>query len=390
VTPGELTALSTKYLVLTRDHITEAGLDSCGSRLLPADSLLVTSRATIGSVALVRQPTATNQGFKSIVFKRGCDPSFYFHLFRRLIPELERRASGTTFLEISGREFSAVRLPVPSEGEQRDVARILDTLDVAIRSTEHLVAKLKQVKQGVLHDLLTRGVDDNGELRDPERHPKELKESVLGRIPRSWTAMLLREAADISKLAGYEYTSLVRYRDDGEIIAIRPMNIKNERIDLSEIQRIKRSVSDALPRSKVKAGDVVVTYIGAYIGETALIEEDDRFHLAPNIARVRPLAVQPEFLLWSTRHEHVQSQIRRFTSVTATPSMTMASLRSVYVPVPPKGEQDELSQRVVAAHRRQLAEEKVVLALKQLKLGLVDDLLTGRVRVTGLCNDVAA
>lgn len=72
------------------------------------------------------------------------------------------------------------------EMKQRRIAQVLDTIDDVIRKTEELIAKLKQMKQGLLHDLLTRGVDDNGELRDPERHPELFQDSVLGRIPKGW------------------------------------------------------------------------------------------------------------------------------------------------------------------------------------------------------------
>jgi type I restriction enzyme, S subunit len=75
---------------------------------------------------------------------------------------------------------------VPPLPEQRRIAEVLDAADVAIRQTEALVAKLKQMKQGLLHDLLTRGLDENGELRDPVAHPEQFKDSPLGRIPRGW------------------------------------------------------------------------------------------------------------------------------------------------------------------------------------------------------------
>ena len=74
--------------------------------------------------------------------------------------------------------------PVPPISEQRRIAEILDTLDEAIRKTEQVIAKLQQMKQGLLHDLLTRGIDDNGELRAPDQHPEQFKDSPLGRIPR--------------------------------------------------------------------------------------------------------------------------------------------------------------------------------------------------------------
>jgi len=199
VTPGELTNRKTKYLTETKECITKAGLASCAATLVPTDSLLVTTRATLGSVALAAIPVATNQGFRSLVFKEEADPHFFYHLSSRLIGEFKRRASGTTFLEISGREFAAVGVPLPPLPEQRRIAEILDTLDEAIRKTEQVTAKLQQMKQGLLHDLLTRGIDENGDLRDPERHPEQFKDSPLGRIPREWAANRIREICRLGR-----------------------------------------------------------------------------------------------------------------------------------------------------------------------------------------------
>ena len=149
---------------------------------------MVTTRATLGARAINGVPMTTNQGFKSIVFKQAADASFYLHLFDKVQPELVRRASGTTFLEISGAEFSSIEVPSPSQDEKRLIIEILDTLDTAIFETEAIIAKLKAVKQGLLHNLLTRGVDSNGELRPPQAEaPHHYKESPLGWIPKEWT-----------------------------------------------------------------------------------------------------------------------------------------------------------------------------------------------------------
>ena len=113
VTPRELTGLKTKYLSNTLEKVTKAGLASCAATLVPTNSLLVTTRATIGSVALAAMSIATNQGFRSLVFRAQADPHFFYHLTSRLVREFRRRASGTTFLEISGREFAAVEAPLP-------------------------------------------------------------------------------------------------------------------------------------------------------------------------------------------------------------------------------------------------------------------------------------
>lgn len=187
VTPGEVSGEAAKLLHDTNDHISASGLAGSGANLLPAGSLLVTTRATLGARVINAVPMATNQGFKSIVFKRPEEASYYFHLFEKVKPELVRRASGTTFLEISGTEFGAIKVPSPPPAEKLMIAQVLDTLDTAILQTEAIIEKLKQLKRGLLHDLLTRGVDANGELRPcHEQAPELYRQSSSGYTPLEW------------------------------------------------------------------------------------------------------------------------------------------------------------------------------------------------------------
>src|SRR5690606_16610143 len=106
---------------------------------------------------------------------------------------IRNHAVGSTMACLNTNILKAVPTKVPPLPEQQKIAEILDTVDEAIRKTDQIIAKLKQVKQGLLHDLLTRGIDDNGELRDPERHPEQFKDSPLGRLPKAWEVTTLGE-----------------------------------------------------------------------------------------------------------------------------------------------------------------------------------------------------
>ena len=112
--------------------------------------------------------------------------------------EAIRTAFGTKMPRTSWSTLSRLSLFCPAEPEQRRIAEILDTVDEAIRRTEQVIEKLKQVKQGLLHDLLTRGIDDNGELRPPpEEAPHLYRNSPLGLIPRSWDVSTVDEIGPI-------------------------------------------------------------------------------------------------------------------------------------------------------------------------------------------------
>jgi len=335
-------------------------------------SIVVGARGSIGSPRLPpEQEFAATQTTIVVTPDRArAVPEFLLHALARL--DFTKVTAQQAIPMLTVRDLRAVQLWIPADlGEQARIAEVLDTLDDAIRSIESLLAKLGKLKKGLLHDLLAQDVGDS-----------PIGATKAG-AQRSRRTRSLGDVAYVTKLAGFEYTNFVKYRADGEVIAIRPMNIKGGRIDVSEVQRISRSVSDRLPRSRCSAGDVVVTYVGAYVGESALIEEDQRFHLAPNIARVSADRTQitPGFLLLALQSESCQSQIRTLTSTTAAPSLSMRALRSVVVPVPPLTHQHTCVRAAQAMQARIVAAESAVAKLHHLKAGLGEDLLVGHVRV---------
>jgi len=109
---------------------------------------------------------------------------------------LELASSATTIRTIQVPALCAIGLPLPPLPEQGRIAEILDTADEAIRGTEALVGKLKAMKAGLLDDLLTRGLDEHGHLRDPATHPEQFKDSPLGRVPKEWEIQRLERLCD--------------------------------------------------------------------------------------------------------------------------------------------------------------------------------------------------
>jgi hypothetical protein len=139
------------------------------------------------SLVNFRSGPSVHPPFARLVFKRWLDIGHFTTIVKQT----------TSMAHLGGERFANLEFPVPPLSEQRQIAAILDTIDDAIRKTEQIIAKLKQVKQGLLHNLLTRGIDDNGELRDPERHPEQFKDSVLGRIPKCWETRKLGELSNV-------------------------------------------------------------------------------------------------------------------------------------------------------------------------------------------------
>ena len=176
----------------TDDLISEAEyLDLSRSFRLEPDDLLLTIVGSLGRRAIYAGQRVTFQ--RSVAYirpeQRKLLSRFLFHWMGHpaFSADLARRSNATAQAGLYLGELAKVEVPVPDKHEQRGIAQILDTLDTAIHETEAIIAKLKAVKQGLLHDLLTRGIDANGELRPPQADaPYLYKASTLGWIPKEW------------------------------------------------------------------------------------------------------------------------------------------------------------------------------------------------------------
>lgn len=171
-TPTDITK-SSKYISTTEKKITKAGLKNSSAVLLPKNSILMCSRATIGPRAINTVEMATNQGFKSFVCdKSKLDYEFFYYLLDIYVPHFKKLGSGSTFLEISKKDVETTKVIIPvSLKEQRKIATILSTWDKAIELKEKLIEQKKRQKNGLMRNLLT------GKMRLPGFEGKWSKKS---------------------------------------------------------------------------------------------------------------------------------------------------------------------------------------------------------------------
>ena len=156
-TPTDITSLNRlKYLFDTNRKITIKGLQNSSAELIPKNSIVMTTRATIGECAINRMPVSTNQGFKSFVPNECVDVEFLYYRLITLKNSFLSLCSGSTFLEISKSQIFNFELSVPKEkSEQTHIATILSDMDAEISTLETKLAKYKQIKQGMMQNLLT-------------------------------------------------------------------------------------------------------------------------------------------------------------------------------------------------------------------------------------------
>lgn len=154
-TPTDITRDHSKYLTETERTISRSGLRNSGAVLLPVGALLLCSRATIGELKIATEPVCTNQGFKSLVCRACTSNEFLYYRLRAMKQQMIERAFGSTFLEISQRNVSALELAMPTLAEQTAIAAVLSDMDAELAALEARHEKTRLLKQGMMQELLT-------------------------------------------------------------------------------------------------------------------------------------------------------------------------------------------------------------------------------------------
>ena len=154
-TPSDITKLDTKYIESTEVKITAKGLKESSATLLPPRSIVVCTRATIGTAAICNTEIATNQGFKNIIPNEKTNPEWLYYIIIYSKPRLVRLGCGSTFLEVSKKDFSRFKIVVPPLAEQRKIAEVLGVWDEAIEKQARLIEKLALRKRGLMQRLLS-------------------------------------------------------------------------------------------------------------------------------------------------------------------------------------------------------------------------------------------
>lgn len=139
ITPKDLSNYEDRYISCGERNITEKGLSSCSTQLLPRHSVLFTSRAPIGYVAIAENEVCTNQGFKSVVPNKDTDYLFLYYLLKYNKETIENLGSGTTFKEVSGGTMRGIKVKVPTtRSAQEAIGRFLDSIDCKIEENRKI------------------------------------------------------------------------------------------------------------------------------------------------------------------------------------------------------------------------------------------------------------
>lgn len=270
--------------------------------------------------------------------------------------------------------------------EQTRIALVLDTVDEAIAKTEAVIAKLRQVRAGLLHDLLTRGLDKNGQLRDPIAHPEQFQPSPLGRIPKEWRIKPFTETVAETSLG-----TTVRGTSGGKrtIPLLKMGNLLWGELSLGAVEELDVDRIPDLEQLRLRYRDFLFNTRNTpeLVGKTAVWRNElpEATH-DNNLLRVRFKAdvMSPFVCLWMSNGIGKNMVFTLATATTSVAAIYWRNLAIYPLPVPSPEEQEAIVTKVEAQDALIAQEVLGLKKLHHLKSGLMTDLLTGRVRVPEL------
>ena len=182
ITPKDLSTFSGRYIQRGERNITEVGLKSCSTQLLPKNTVLFSSRAPIGYVAIASNDLCTNQGFKSVIPNKNTDPNFLYYLLKYNKERIEGMGSGTTFKEVSGNTMKNITVYVPEDKKvQEKIASILASIDDKIEENERINNNLEQQAQSIYKQMFI----DNASSDWTEGTLSDIADITMGQSPSS-------------------------------------------------------------------------------------------------------------------------------------------------------------------------------------------------------------
>lgn len=279
---------------------------------------------------------------------------------------------------------------VPIE-EQRTIGEILDTLDTAIHETEAIIAKLKAVKQGLLHDLLTRGIAANGELRPPQAEAPHLyQQSPLGWIPKEWDVVTLESVSQTVTSGSRDWARF--YADSGALF-VRIGNLTREHINFryESTMYVRPPRNADGQRTRLEPSDILIS-ITADLGIVGVVPDGlGEAYINQHIALVRPDldAVNSRFVGHYLAGPIAQTYISKLNDAGAKAGLNLPTIRGLITAKPLRAEQNLIAARLDEIDNRIQNATAEAAKLRELKSGLMDDLLTGHVRVTPLLEAAA-
>ncbi|MBZ4646932.1 MAG: EcoKI restriction-modification system protein HsdS [Clostridia bacterium] len=305
----------------------------------------------------------------------------WFLISNKFMNILKEQVGGGIKTELKPKKFLSLKIKLPDINLQKEIAKKINNvydeielLKVTNEENYELISKLRQsiLQEAVQGKLVPQDPNDEpasvllgkikeekerlikeGKIKKEKPLPPISEDEIPYEIPEGWEWAYINDIAFVTKLAGFEYTKYLStaISTKGDVPIIRAQNIKMNKFIENTEEFISYGLSKKLNRSAVYKKCLLMTFIGAGIGEVAIFNKNTRFHLAPNVAKIEifnnySFNIDEKYILYYLMSTIGQNDIFRFQKATAQPSLSMETIRKVRTPIPPLNEQKRIVEKV--------------------------------------------
>lgn len=380
---------SGKIINKTKESITKLGINASNVKIISKGSIIFSFKLSVGKKAIAGKELFTNEAIAAFQFKDEFVDNDYLYYGLDNVDYSKVTDSAIKGVTLNKEKLKKLTIDLPPLPQQKKIAKILSTVDTVIERTETAIAKYQAIKQGLMHDLFTRGIDVNtGKLRPtPKDAPELYKEGELGLIPKVWEIATIQEFASQNNYAIVDgpfgsNLKTIHYRTKGYRIIQSGFVTSNEFIANKYLFVEKEKYYSEI-RSSVKAGDIIMAKIGAQCGTCAILPDNHPDSIiAGNCLKITVDKNNNSNFLLNILHLYRKiGKLDLIISTTAQPAISMASLKVMNIPYPKLEEQNLISEKLNSLKNKIQVEKKSLTKYQQLKVGLMQDLLTGKVEV---------
>lgn len=343
-------------------------------KIAEKNDVLISVRAPVGKVNISFSRVCIGRGLAAI----RCRPNntnylFLFYYLKYIGKKFDSISAGSTFKAIRKNDLDQLEIAMPPLPEQKKIAEVLSTVDQAIEKVDQAIEKTQRLKKGLMQRLLTKGIGH-----------KEFKETKIGRIPREWE---IRKIGDVITLCQYGLS--IQMSREGQYAIVKMNDIANGLVVAEKVKYVNLD-NRTFENFKLQKGDILFNRTNSYelVGRTGIFALDGDYVFASYLIRLRPNyeMINSNYLTFYLIFSG--EKLRQLaTRAVHQANINATTLQKVVIPVPPLSEQKKIVETLSAVDERLDLLRTRKERLNKIKKGLMDDLLTGKKRVTRLISE---
>lgn len=381
ITPADFKT-ETKYVSCGIRNITEEGVSACSTVVLPQNSVVFSKRAPVGQVSITTEELCVNQGCIACVPNSKVISTFLYYLLSVYRNEFDFFSVGTTFREISLKEFSSFKVSVPSILEQELIVKYLDSatsqIDTAISQQKKMIELLNERKQIIINNAVTKGLDPNVKMKDSGV-------DWIGEIPEGWEVKKLKHVTSKIGSGSTPRGGADVYTDYG-VRFLRSQNVYNDGLRLSDVAYIADNVHVKMKGTQVRENDILYNITGGSIGRCCCYTDDKEANVNQHVSIVRPFGIVPKFLMFSLQSSNAQRQLRITLKGGNREGLAAESFKEFLIVVPTLNDQKKIvadieSKFVTINNAIDVTNNQITL-LQERKQIIINEVVTGKVKVS--------